>query len=409
MTNAKLYRGYPPRNLSGGRLHHGIALEMPPIANAMRERLDAAFAQPFVGLTTDGKPREGLYPLRSTGADTSAAVSAARAFLAGIRRDDHRKLVQQAFDGADRRRWTNAFPHWAPHGVLLADFEPTNRDALLALVAATLSARGFADTRRIMRANQALGEFLNHSTDTLCEYGFFFTLYGEPAVDGAWGWRLMGNHLVVHATFVRDQLNLTPAFWGTEMSVIDAGPYAGQQLFVEEQRLGLELATSLSASQRATAILHPSMLSQDLPKHLTGPDGRHLGGAGQDNRVITPEGIAANSLSPGQRSVLTSLLEVYLGRAAEPHGAAALHAALAHLDETRFAWIGNPEQRPFYYRIHGPTVWIEFDHHSGVFLSNPEPEPFHIHTIVRTPNGNDYGADLLRQHYAQHPHPHVHR
>jgi hypothetical protein len=25
----------------------------------------------------------------------------------------------------------------------------------------------------------------------------------------------------------------------------------------------------------------------------------------------------------------------------------------------------------------------------------------HIHVVVRTPNGNDYGKDLLRQHYAQ--------
>jgi hypothetical protein len=406
MTTTKLYRGYPARTLSGGRLHHGVALEMPPIANAMRERLDAAFAQSFVGLTTDGKPRAGLYPLQRTGADTQAAVSAATAFLAGIRRDDHRRLVQQTFDGADRRRWTNAFPHWAPQGVLLADFEPASRDAALAVVAATLSARGFADARRIMHANQALGEFLNHSTDTLCEYGFFFTIYGQPAADAAWGWRLMGNHLVVHATFVADQLVLTPAFWGTEMSVIDEGPHAGQQLFVEEQRLGLELATSLAANQRAAAILHPSMRSSELPKHLTGPDGRHLGGAGQDNRVVAPEGIAAESLSAGQRELLTRLMEVYLGRAAEPHGSLAMRAALAHLGETRFAWIGDPEKCPFYYRIHGPTVWIEFDHHSGVFLANPEPEPFHIHTVVRTPNGNDYGADLLRQHYAQHPHPH---
>jgi hypothetical protein len=26
-------------------------------------------------------------------------------------------------------------------------------------------------------------------------------------------------------------------------------------------------------------------------------------------------------------------------------------------------------------------------------------------TVVRTPNGNDYGKDLLRQHYERHPHP----
>jgi hypothetical protein len=27
-----------------------------------------------------------------------------------------------------------------------------------------------------------------------------------------------------------------------------------------------------------------------------------------------------------------------------------------------------------------------------------------VHTVVRTPNGNDYGKDLLRQHYALHAH-----
>lgn len=37
--------------------------------------------------------------------------------------------------------------------------------------------------------------------------------------------------------------------------------------------------------------------------------------------------------------------------------------------------------------------------HSGVFLTNRKPAKFHVHTIVRTPNGNDYGIDLLRQHY----------
>ena len=46
--------------------------------------------------------------------------------------------------------------------------------------------------------------------------------------------------------------------------------------------------------------------------------------------------------------------------------------------------------------------------HAGVFLTNPEPAKFHVHTIVRTPNGNDYGKDLLRQHYERHPHPHKH-
>jgi hypothetical protein len=42
-----------------------------------------------------------------------------------------------------------------------------------------------------------------------------------------------------------------------------------------------------------------------------------------------------------------------------------------------------------------------------VALSGPRvPGKAHIHSVVRTPNGNDYGKDLLRQHYARHDHSH---
>jgi hypothetical protein len=47
---------------------------------------------------------------------------------------------------------------------------------------------------------------------------------------------------------------------------------------------------------------------------------------------------------------------------------------------------------------------IEYDEHPGIFLTQVQPEKFHVHTIIRTPNGNDYGMDLLRQHY-QRAHP----
>ena len=81
-----------------------------------------------------------------------------------------------------------------------------------------------------------------------------------------------------------------------------------------------------------------------------------------------------------------------------------------HLDDTYFAWIGESNDKSVYYfRIHSPVVLIEFDHQRPVGLrhlsSNAQlPDHEHIHTVIRTPNGNDYGKDLLRQHYALHPH-----
>jgi hypothetical protein len=81
----------------------------------------------------------------------------------------------------------------------------------------------------------------------------------------------------------------------------------------------------------------------------------------------------------------------------------------AYLDRTYFAWIGKTDANSvFYYRIQSPVILIEFDHQRPVgmrhLLDQTMPTRQHIHTVVRTPNGNDYGKDLLRQHYAMHPH-----
>jgi hypothetical protein len=76
-----------------------------------------------------------------------------------------------------------------------------------------------------------------------------------------------------------------------------------------------------------------------------------------------------------------------------------LEESKRHLSETWFAWMGGfGDHDVFYYKVHSPVLLVEFDMHKGVFLNNDEPEKFHIHIVVRTPNGNDYGKDLLRQH-----------
>jgi hypothetical protein len=401
---AALYRGYPAREMKLGRIYHGLGVDIPAPGQPMVQRLKQAFEQPFVGITSDGHAQPGLFPLQSAGVSTAPIVAAARAYLDSLRRNDFARLARQPLDSSDRRRWINAFPDWMPTGLYLADLSSAERDAALGVIEASLSARGFEQTRNAMKVNQALGEFINHSRDTITEFGYFFTIFGQPSDTEPWGWRLMGYHLVIYCTLVGDQMVLTPAFLGAEMAVIEEGPYAGTTVLQEEQRQGLELAGSLSAGQRAQAILYPSMLRQDLPPELSGPDGRHLAGAGQDNRVIPYQGIAADELSAGQQEQLLQLIALYVGRMPEAHGARKMHEVRQVFGETRFAWIGDPQRVPFYYRIHNPSILIEFDHHSGVFLANSEPESFHVHTIVRTPNGNDYGMDLLRQHYAQFPH-----
>jgi hypothetical protein len=81
-----------------------------------------------------------------------------------------------------------------------------------------------------------------------------------------------------------------------------------------------------------------------------------------------------------------------------------------HIENTWFAWVGGTQDDSvFYYRVQSPVILIEFDHQRPAnlakFVKDPNvPTQQHIHCVVRTPNGNDYGRDLLRQHYLVHPH-----
>jgi Protein of unknown function (DUF3500) len=130
-------------------------------------------------------------------------------------------------------------------------------------------------------------------------------------------------------------------------------------------------------------------------------DQRQLGGAFQDNRIIPYEGVNAAQFSNAARQRLLGLAAVFLEILPEGALAAKMQAIANHMEDTWFSWIGGTgDLDPFYFRIQSPVVMIEFDHHSGVFLTNTEPAKCHTHTIIRTPNGNDYGKDILRQHYA---------
>ena len=95
-----------------------------------------------------------------------------------------------------------------------------------------------------------------------------------------------------------------------------------------------------------------------------------------------------------------------MGRARNGHAEVKLEEVRRHLADTWFAWIGpwDDAVSPFYYRIHSPVVLIEFDHQAPVVFEGDKRTRDHIHTLVRTPNGNDYGADLLRQHHERYDH-----
>lgn len=124
-----------------------------------------------------------------------------------------------------------------------------------------------------------------------------------------------------------------------------------------------------------------------------------MAGAFQDNRVIPYEGITASEMTSAQQESLLRIVATFYDILPAGPRHARLEQIRQHIDKTYFSWIGGfRDEDPFYYRIQSPVVLLEFDHHSGVFLTNEEPAKYHIHTIARTPNGNDYGRELLKLH-----------
>jgi len=399
------YRGFGPRPDGLLPLHHGLMdpSAFPPEVLALLPPVVEAAQEPFVGITTDGHVVPDLFVPRDTGWNPEPAAMAAVAFLDGLT-PVQRKAVLFDIEATEWRMWVNAFPTWDPHGLRLEDIEPGQRDRAMAIVEACLSASGFADTRAAMKLNAALGELIDQYRDTLTEYGYFFALFGTPSSTEPWGWQLWGHHLDVHCFILGRQMVLTPTFMGAEPVEADRGAHQGIRLFDEQREAGLELRRSLQPEQARLAVLYESMRVQDLPPDLRDvADGRHKGGAGRDNLVIPYAGLRAERLAPAQRDGLLHLVGTYAYRMPTGPAGALLEDVERHLDDTHIAWIGGAgDDDAFYYRIHSPVLMIEYDCHQGVFLDNDQPEPFHVHTVVRTPNGGDYGRDLLRRHLARH-------
>jgi len=360
---------------------------------------------PFTGITTDGVVMPGLFSLQPSDAPTAAMVTAVTALLASVSLEQ-RAAMSLPVESDLWRGWQNTEIYIEHYGLRLDEVPDPVREAVMDVLRASLSAKGYETSRAVMRLNRFLGDLVGGPA-VLGEWSYTFCLFGAPSASEPWGWQLFGHHLTLSCFVLGRQMVLTPTFMGAEPAYADTGPFAGISLFEDEERAGLALMHSLSPAQQRQAIVAHSMVGGDLPpgrRHFA--DNLHLAGAHRDNRIIPYEGLQGSALSAAQRRHLLDLIAAYIAPLPPGPQATRMEQIERYLGDTHFCWIGGHEETsPFYYRIQSRVVLIEFDHHAGVFLTNPEPAKFHVHTIVRTPNGNDYGIDLLRLHYA-HAHHH---
>ncbi len=355
-----------------------------------------ALGEPFKGVTANGTVMPGLYSIRSTGVSTQPVVRAAEAFLAALTPEQRAKTTYPV-DDDEWRKWANVH-RYPRQGVSFDEMQQKQKAAARTLFEASLSAKGLKQTEDIMRLNETLAELNDNNFDEYGEGKYHLTVMGTPSAQEPWGWQLDGHHLIINYFVLGDQVVMTPSFWGSEPAVATSGKYAGTRIMEDEQTAGLAMVRSLTAQQRERAVLEPKKTGNNIRAQLF-----------SDNVVIDYAGVPVSSFTASQKQQLLDLAALYIGNLRDEHARVHLADVEARLDETYFAWVGETnDDSVFYYRIHSPVVLIEFDHQTPVGLTHlyPRGVPYreHIHAVVRTPNGNDYGRDLLRQHYERHPH-----
>lgn len=355
---------------------------------------NALYREPFVGVTTDGTPRPGLYSLPDGGTGDAALVAAARRFLDALDAGQ-RALVSYPVDAPEWRAWSN--PEFVFHrvGLRLERLDDAQVEAVHEVLRAAFSPEGYDRVREAMELNGFLGELVDLPL-VMNDRSYWFSIFGTPSVDEPWGFQIFGHHLAVNFFTVGGREVIAPVFIGAEPALSED---ARRPIFDDRERLALRLASSLTASQRAAAVVFDTVLDPSMPEGRLHPaDERHVAGAFRDNRVVPYEGIRATELDRGQVAMLREIVEDFHLLLAAPERAATMAEFDEHLSETWFSWYGATDgSQPIYFRIHSPVIIAELDNHAGVWLSNRLPARFHVHSTLRLPNGNDYGRALLRQ------------
>jgi hypothetical protein len=329
----------------------------------------------------------GLYPIRKTGVSTQSIREAAQEFIGSLT-PAQRAKTSFPVDTIEWRKWSNIHPTLMRHGTPLFEMSDAQRDCAFALLRESLSKWGFEEALDIMHLNETVMEM----TGRLDEYGedlYWLSIMGEPSASAPWGWQWDGHHLIINYFVLGDQVVVTPTFLGAEPVHAKSGKYSGTRVFKADEDKGLALIRALSDTQRVKAIIAAETSGEDFTT------------AFRDNLELHYTGIRYDELSNAQHDQLVGLVEYHVGRTRPDHAQVKMAEVKRHLRDTYFCWMGGMEDHStFYYRIQSPVIIVEFDHQRGIaFREHTKPYKDHIHVIVRTPNGNDYGKDLLRQHY----------
>jgi len=275
---------------------------------------------------------------QSTGgaATASKIVAAANAFL-GMLDTAERAKAAYPFDSPQKTNWSN-LPSGAyqRNSLRLGDLTPPKQAAVMAVVAAALSAEGYRKVTDIMNADEVLKESRGGQTGARAgaparggrgaAFGkeeYYIAILGTPSNTSPWMIQFGGHHLAINVTIAGNDNVLTPSLPAAQPARYTLNGQTIRPLGKENDKAFALMAT-LNAEQRKQAILNYRV--SDL---VLGPL--------QDGKTIQPEGILATALNANQQSMLIDLAKEWVGILNDEGAAARLAEIRSNLPRTYFA------------------------------------------------------------------------
>jgi len=360
-------------------------------------------------------PHEGELPQSVVAGDCAVAASA---WIASLD-TEQRQLGVRPFNEAERTDWhyLNNLPpiYMRNEGLAFKAMLPDQRILGHELIRCGLSSQGYQKATGIM-IMESIGwgqlpdkgiEVAKRISDTVGTMdAYWLAIFGNPGGDGPWQLQLEGHHLALNMVFAEGGIAVTPFFLGSRPNVIEQGEFAGWHALGYEKDRAFALLSSLDDKQLEQAVIGNTVANNIF----TEPD--------RLDALQNFEGLPAKQLSKQQRALLWRIINEYVLNFEYEIAAERIEEIKRDgIKKVHFAWMGATDDvgKPIYFRIHGPSVLIEFANASNLGgrsapKLNPDgslkrgshdiADPNHIHSIYLHPKRH-FGRDLLREHYLQ--------
>ena len=278
----------------------------------------------FVGAIVDGREK----------AKSAEAISkAAQSFLASLTPE---QKATTSYSLTDEQRFTWNFTPVPRKGLPLKEMTEAQRKLAMELLKTSLSQRGYSKATSIIGLEPVLAQIEGPARRFPRDPElYFFTVFGDPAKNGDWGWRFEGHHVSQNFTVAKGKIVIdAPSFYGTNPAEVLADvPQKGLRVLGAEEDLGRALIKALDDKQRKVAIYDEKAPGDIITMNQ------------KEAKPLDKVGIKANALNGKQFAMLEKIVEEYLGNVTDDV-AAARRAKFksAKKDEIYFAWSGPIER-----------------------------------------------------------------